>query len=203
MSPRLNSDSCNEAALNSNLAITKQTRTRHRAENSDARRQLEKRDPVKSSAEDEQRKTGIRPDGFCNGSFLARRPLLGQAHVNRTLYERPGGKAFGKREGPGELRYIHVIPSTKHKLSSYSQVMKKNSTWNTKVILLRCFPQKIFILLPKMIPTSPHADTGHECSDGFLSHSTSSYLVQLKPPGNSSGLLWYLILTISYPPPYL
>ena len=25
--------------------------------------------------EDEQRKTGIRPDGFCNGSFLARRPL--------------------------------------------------------------------------------------------------------------------------------
>ena len=72
----------------------------------------------------------------------------------------------------------------------------KNSTWNTKVILLRCFPQKIFILLPKMIPTSPHADTGHECSDGFLSHSTSSYLVQLKSSGNSSGLLWYLILTI-------
>ena len=64
------------------------------------------------------------------------------------------------------------------------------------------FP-KIFILFPKMIPTSPHADTGHECSDGFLSHSTSSYLVQLKPPGNSSGLLWYLILTISYPPQYL
>ena len=50
MSPRLKSDSCNEAALNSNLAITKQTRTRHRAENSDARRQLEKRDPVKPSA---------------------------------------------------------------------------------------------------------------------------------------------------------
>ena len=48
----------------------------------------------------------------------------------------------------------------------------------------------------KMIPTSPHADTGHECSDGFLSHSTSSYLVQLKSSGNSSGLLWYLILTI-------
>ena len=64
-----------------------------------------------------------------------------------------------------------------------------------KVILLRCFPQ-IFIFLPKMIPTSPHADTGHECSDGFLSHFTSSYLVQLKPSGNSSGLLWYLILTI-------
>jgi hypothetical protein len=65
------------------------------------------------------------------------------------------------------------------------------------------FSPKIFILFPKMIPTSPHADPGHEHSYGFLSHSTSSYLVQLKSSGNSSGLLWYLMLTIVYLPPNL
>ena len=56
---------------------------------------------------------------------------------------------------------------------------------------------KFFVLLPKTIPTSPHADTGHECSYGFLSHSTSSYLVQLKSSGNSSGLLKPLIRHLS------
>ena len=65
---------------------------------------------------------------------------------------------------------------------------------NIKVILLRCFPQ-IFILLPNTTLTSPHADTGHECSL-IGSYPISPVLIWFKfhSPGNRTGLLWYLIM---------
>ena len=53
----------------------------------------------------------------------------------------------------------------------------------------------IFILLPNTILTSPHADTGHECSL-IGSYSISPVLIWFKfhSPGNRTGLLWYLIM---------
>ena len=65
---------------------------------------------------------------------------------------------------------------------------------NIKVILLRCFP-RIFLLLPNTILTSPHADTGHECSL-IGSYPISPVLIWFKfnSSGNRTGLLWYLIM---------
>ena len=53
----------------------------------------------------------------------------------------------------------------------------------------------IFILLPNTILTSPHADTGHECSL-IGSYPISPVLIWFKfnSSGNRTGLLWYLIM---------